>query len=79
MHRRAACLGGGDSIMARRSSMPGERGNIMTKGEKQAHIGQGQGEQQAGGAECLGGAACSVKQYARGSSITELYIHSILT
>jgi hypothetical protein len=60
------------------SSMPGERGNIKTpQGEKHAHIAQGQGEQQAGGAVFPGGAACSVKQYARGGSITELYIVSL--
>jgi hypothetical protein len=48
MHRRAACLGGGDSIMARGSSMPGERGNIMTKGRSMPILARARGSNKLG-------------------------------
>ena len=48
MHRRAACLGGGDSIMARGSSMPEERGNIMTKGRSMPTLARARGSSNLG-------------------------------
>jgi hypothetical protein len=48
MHRRAAFLGGGDSIMAKRSSMPGERGNIMTKGRSKPTLAKARGSSKLG-------------------------------
>jgi hypothetical protein len=48
MHRRAACLGGGDSIMARGSSMPGEKGNIITRGRSMLTLARTRGSSKLG-------------------------------
>jgi len=43
MHRRAACLG-----VARGSSMPGERGNIMTRGRSMPTLARARGSSKLG-------------------------------
>ncbi len=40
--------GGRDSIMARRSSMPRERGNIMTKGRSKPTLARNKGSSKLG-------------------------------